>query len=71
MKHFSMSNFSMKCIMFMVVPIKHTNSMHLLKALTGTCITCKYILVVCVLSVTEVVEDNHHCYCFLKVVEEN
>lgn len=32
---------------------------------------CKYTLVVRVLSVTEVVEDNHHCYCFVKVVEEN
>lgn len=28
------------------------------------------ILVVCVLSVTEVVEDNHHCYCFVKEVVE-
>lgn len=32
---------------------------------------CKYTLVVRVLSVTEVVEDNPHCYCFVKVVEEN
>lgn len=31
---------------------------------------CKYTLVVCVLSVTEVVEDNHHCYCFVKEVVE-
>lgn len=57
----------MKCIMFMVVPIKF----HAFVKSINWYNICKNILVVCVASVTEVVEDNHHCYCFLKVVEEN
>lgn len=71
MNNFSMNNFSMKCLMFMVVFIKYINFMYLLKLSINCYNICKNILVVCVLSVIEVVEDNYYCYCFVKVVEEN